>query len=84
MITPRIKLSSFGRRQASTDLFVQNDRQDKLGGFIADLAAMEELIDFAGVTARDDAACPRPHRSKVRDRRDGAIVGHPVARQSFG
>jgi len=64
MITPRIKPSAFWRRQASSDLFVQEQRQDKLGGFIANLAAMDELIDFAAVAVQVDAACPRPDRSK--------------------
>lgn len=64
MITPRIKPSAFWRRQASVDLFVQDQRQSKLGGFIANLAAMDELIDFAAIAAQVEAACPRPDRSK--------------------
>lgn len=48
MITPRIKPSSFWRHQPGADLFVQDQRQAKLGGFIANLAAMDELIDFVG------------------------------------
>jgi len=64
MITPRIKRSAFWRRQPSSDLFVQDQRQDKMGGFIANLAAMDELIDFAAVATQVDAACPRPDRSK--------------------
>ncbi len=43
MITPRIKPSSFWRHQPGADLFVQDQRQAKLGGFIANLAAMDEL-----------------------------------------
>jgi hypothetical protein len=31
MITPRIKPSTFWRRQATADLFVQDQRQAKLG-----------------------------------------------------
>lgn len=64
MITPRIKPSAFWQQQPSSDLFVQEHRQDKMGGFIANLAAMDELVDFAAVAARVDAACPRPDRSK--------------------
>ena len=64
MITPRIKSSAFWRRQPTVDLFVQDQRQAKLGGFIANLAAMDELIDFGAVAAEVDAACPRPDRSK--------------------
>lgn len=64
MITPRIKPSAFWRRQASVDLFVQDQRQSKLGGFIANLAAMDELIGFAAIAAQVEAACPRPDRSK--------------------
>lgn len=64
MITPRIKPSAFWRRQPTADLFVQEQRQDKMGGFIANLAAMDELIDFAAVAAQVDAACPRPERSR--------------------
>lgn len=64
MNTPRIKPSTFWRRQPSTDLFVQEQRQDKMGGFIANLAAMDELIDFAAIAAQVDSACPRPDRSK--------------------
>ena len=51
MITPRIKPSTFWRRQATADLFVQDQRQAKLGGFIANLAAMDELINFAAIAA---------------------------------
>jgi hypothetical protein len=43
MITPRIKPSSFWRHQPGADLFVQDQRQAKLGGFIANLAAMDEM-----------------------------------------
>ena len=64
MITPRIKPSAFWRRQPSTDLFVQDQRQAKLGGFIANLAAMDELIDFAVIAAQVDSACPRPDRAR--------------------
>lgn len=64
MITPRIKPSAFWRRQPTADLFVQEQRQAKLGGFIANLAAMDELIDFSAIAAEVDAACPRPDRSK--------------------
>ena len=68
MITPRIKPSSFWRSQPGADLFVQDQRQAKLGGFIANLAAMDELIDFAAIAARVDAACPR----------EGALAVHLV------
>jgi transposase, IS5 family len=64
MITPRIKPSAFWRRQPTADLFLQDQRQAKLGGFIANLAAMDELIDFGAIAAEVDAACPRPDRSK--------------------
>jgi IS5 family transposase len=63
MITPHIKPSAFWRRQASSDLFVQDQRQAKLGSFIANLAAMDELIDFVAIAAQVDAVCPRPDRS---------------------
>lgn len=64
MITPRIKPSAFRRRQPTADLFVQDQRQAKLGGFIANLAAMDELMDLNAIVAEVDAACPRPDRSK--------------------
>lgn len=64
MITPRIKPSAFWRRQPSVDLFVQDQRQTKLGSFIANLAAMEELINFSAIAAQVDEACPRADRSK--------------------
>lgn len=64
MISPCIKPSAFWRRQPSADLFVQDQRQAKLGSFIANLAAMDELIDFAAVAAQVDSACPRADRSK--------------------
>ncbi len=64
MTTPRIKPSSFWRSQPGADLFVQEQRQAKLGGFIANLAAMDELIDFAAIAARVDAACPGADRRK--------------------
>ncbi len=35
-----------------------------MGSFIANLAAMDELVDFAAVAAQVEAACPRPDRSK--------------------
>jgi transposase, IS5 family len=62
MITPRTKPSAFWRHQPSADLFIQDQRQTKLGGFIANLAAMDELIDFAAIAAQVDAACPRADR----------------------
>lgn len=64
MITPRAKPSAFFRRQPSMDLFVQEHREAKLGGFIANLAAMDDLIDFAAIAVQVDTACPRPDRSK--------------------
>ncbi len=64
MITPRAKPSAFFRRQPSGDLFVQDQRETKLGGFIANLAAMDELVDFGAIAAHVDTACPRPDRSK--------------------
>jgi hypothetical protein len=64
MSTSRIKPSSLWRHQPGADLFVQDQRQAKLGGFIANLAAMDELIDFAAIAARVDTACPRADRSK--------------------
>ena len=64
MITPRIKPSGFWRRQPSVDLFVQDLRQTTLGSFIANLAAMDELIDFGVIAAQVDKACPRADRSK--------------------
>lgn len=64
MITPRIKPSAFWRRQPSTDLFIQDQRQAKLGSFIANLAAMDELIDFRVIAAEVDRACPRADRAR--------------------
>jgi hypothetical protein len=85
MITPRIKPSAFFRCQASMGLFVQDHREAKLGGFIADLAAMGELIDFAAIAAQVDAACPAPIAAKavaaVSDRNHGAFAVHPGAVQ---
>lgn len=64
MITPRIKPSAFFARRPSTDLFVQEQREGKLGSYVAKLAAMDELIDFAAVAAQVDQACPRADRSR--------------------
>jgi IS5 family transposase len=49
MITPRIKPSAFFQDQLATDLFLQEHRQAKLGSYVANLAAMDELIDFYAV-----------------------------------
>jgi len=64
MITPRIKPSAFFQDQPATDLFVQEHRQAKLGSYVANLAAMDGLIDFGAVANAVDAACPRADRSK--------------------
>lgn len=64
MITPRIKPSSFWRHQPTTDLFVQEHRQAKLGSYVAKLAAMDELIDFAAIATAVDAACPPADRAR--------------------
>ncbi len=64
MITPRIKRSVFWRSQPGGDLFVQDQGQPKLGGLIANLAAMDELIDFSGIAAQVDAACLSADRRK--------------------
>ncbi len=64
MITPRIKPSAFFRREPKIDLFVQDTREAKLGNFVANLAAIDELVDFGAVAAEVDEACPRPDRSK--------------------
>lgn len=64
MITPRIKPSAFFRREPRSDLFVQDRREAKLGGFIANLAAMDELVDFAAIASEVDTVSPRPDRSK--------------------
>lgn len=64
MITPRIKPSAFFRREAKTDLFVQDHREAKLGGFIEKLAAIDALVDFGAVAREVDQACPRRDRSK--------------------
>jgi IS5 family transposase len=64
MITPRIKPSAFFRRQPSVDLFVEEHRQAKLGAYVANLAAMDALINFAAVAAAVDAACPMADRKK--------------------
>lgn len=64
MITPRIKPSAFFARRPSTDLFVQERREGKLGSYVAKLAAMDELIDFAAIAVAVDQACPRADRSK--------------------
>jgi IS5 family transposase len=64
MITPRIKPSAFFQDQPASDLFVQEHRQVKLGGYVANLAAMDGLIDFGAVAGAVDAACPRADRSK--------------------
>lgn len=64
MITPRIKPSKFWKSQPVTDLFIQEQRQAKLGSYVAKLATMDELIDFAAIAAAVDAACPRADRAK--------------------
>lgn len=50
--------------QPVANLFLQEHRQTKMGGFIANLAAMDELIDIAAIAKQVDVACPRPDRSK--------------------
>ena len=69
MITPRIKPSKFWQNQAAADLFIQEQRQTKLGSYVATLAKMDELIDFAVIAAAVDKACPRADRSKGAARR---------------
>lgn len=64
MITPRIKPSAFFRHQPKSDLFVQDTRESKLGGFIANLVAIDGLVDFGAIAGEVEAACPRPDRSK--------------------
>ncbi|WP_058088113.1 IS5 family transposase [Aquabacterium parvum] len=64
MIPPRIKTSAFFQDQPATDLFVLEHRQAKLGSYVANLAAMDGLINFGSVAAAVDAACPRRDRSK--------------------
>lgn len=64
MITPRIKPSAFFQDRPEADLFVQEQRQAKLRGYVANLAAMDELIDFGALAAAVDAKCPRADRSK--------------------
>jgi IS5 family transposase len=64
MIKPRIKPSSFWQNKPTTDLFVQEQRQAKLGNYVAKLAAMDELIDFAAIAAAVDAACTRADRAR--------------------
>jgi IS5 family transposase len=46
------------------DLFVEEHRQAKLGAYVANLAAMDELINFGTVAAAVDAACPMADRKK--------------------
>jgi IS5 family transposase len=74
MIPPRIKPSAFWWRQPSVDLFVQDQRQSKLGSFIANLAAMDELIDFSVIAAQVDKTCPRADRSKGGRPRDARAL----------
>ena len=64
MITPRIKPSAFFQEQPATELFVQEHRKAKLGSYVANLAAMDGLIDFGAVASAVDAASPRADRSK--------------------
>lgn len=64
MITPRTKPSSFFPEEAADDLFVVQQRKAKLEGYVQTLAAMDKLIDFAGMAAAVDKACPRADRSK--------------------
>ncbi|MCZ8236725.1 MAG: hypothetical protein O9335_16365 [Inhella sp.] len=59
-----VSRSALWRRQPTADLFVQEQRQTKLGGFIANLAAMDELVNFAAIAAQVDATCPRPDRAR--------------------
>lgn len=64
MVTPRIKPSVFFQDPPDTDLFVQAHRQAKLGSYVANLAAMDGLIDFSAVAQSVETACPRAERSK--------------------
>jgi hypothetical protein len=66
MIGPCIKPSAFWCRQPSADLFVQDNRKAKLGRFIANLVAMDELIDFA-VIARPKSGLPARARTAARE-----------------
>jgi transposase, IS5 family len=65
MITPRIKPSVFFQDQPDTDLLVQAHRQAKLSSYVANLAAMDGLIDFGAVAQSVDTECPRADRSKA-------------------
>lgn len=65
---------------------MQDQRQAKVEGFIANLAAMDEPIDFVAIAAQVEAACPRPDRSKgghpaVCPRDHGSAAVHPIAVQ---
>ncbi|MBI5270772.1 MAG: hypothetical protein HY856_13975 [Burkholderiales bacterium] len=50
------KPTAFFRRQPSADLFVQEHPEAKLAGFIANLAAMDDLIDFSAIAVQVDTA----------------------------
>lgn len=53
VITPHVRPSIFIHPPPASDLFVQEQRQAKLGDFATTLAAM-------------DTACPRPDKSRGR------------------
>jgi IS5 family transposase len=64
-------MASKSKRQGkavSGDLFVAEQRDRKLGAYVADLVKMGELVNFDAVAAAADQACPRP---------DGKLGGRP-------
>lgn len=68
MTAPRIKPSAFFRREAKTDLFVEDHRETKLGSFVANLAAIDQLVDSAPLHARSTRHVPTSIAAKAAAR----------------
>ncbi|MGK0674727.1 MAG: hypothetical protein ABWU16_08735 [Halothiobacillaceae bacterium] len=58
MTASRIKPLSFWHARPDTELFVHEERQAKLGSFIANLAAMDAWIDIAAIAVQVGALIP--------------------------
>lgn len=56
--------SSLFQHRPADDLFVQQSRQSRLTSYVANLAAMDQLVDFSAVSAAADAACARKESSQ--------------------
>lgn len=63
---PRIKRSAHWREEPAADLFMQAQRQSKLGGLIVNLVALDEPVGFSAIAVQVGAACLGPDRSQCQ------------------